>query len=461
MPLQAVTWLQVSGYRYQVRRLEQALLGTPVGSAGGPRRASLAAGCVLTVIALAGCLFLSRLWPQPGLGVAPIVMGEASGALYVRVGDTWHPVLNLASARLIASADVNPRSVPETALAHTKRGPLLGIPGAPQVLAPPLPTQESVWTVCDSNGGAGTTVLLGAVGDLSAGRLGADRALLVAVGTGSPAYLLYRGRRAMVDLADRAVVRALRLQGRTPQVISQTLLNAVPEAAPVAVPHIRGAGAPTGTWLPGFRVGNVLRITGASGDEYYVVLSDGVQRISPVAADLLRFSDLQVGADVSTVAPGLLRAAPAVDTLPVSGIPDQVPSYASGSTLCAVWAPTPAGPPEIGFLAGPRPPVPTPVRLVQADGRGPAVDAFAISPGRSAYVASQSQNGTAARVDTRYLVTDTGVRFAIHDDEAAHLLGLPAAAAPAPWPVLAALPCGPELSREKASVARDSVGAGP
>jgi hypothetical protein len=64
------------------------------------------------------------------------------------------------------------------------------------------------------------------------------------------------------------------------------------------------------------------------------------------------------------------------------------------------------------------------------------------------------------RIGTRYLVTDTGVRFAIHDDEAAHDLGLPAMALPAPWPMLAALPSGPELSRANASVARDTV-SGP
>ena len=95
-----------------------------------------------------------------------------------------------------------------------------------------------------------------------------------------------------------------------------------------------------------------------------------------------------------------------------------------------------------------------PVTLAQADGAGPALDAVYLPPGRSAYVRANGRSGT------RYLVTDTGVRFAIHDDEAAHDLGLPAVALPAPWPMLAALPSGPELSRANASVARDSV-AGP
>jgi hypothetical protein len=52
------------------------------------------------------------------------------------------------------------------------------------------------------------------------------------------------------------------------------------------------------------------------------------------------------------------------------------------------------------------------------------------------------------------------VRFAIHDDDAAHDLGLPDTAIPAPWPVLAKLPAGPELSRANASVAQDTLAVG-
>lgn len=454
MPLQAPIWLHTSARRYYLRRLERALLGTEAESAARLRRGSLLAGGVLTVIALAGCLLMSRLWPQPDLGDARILMGRSTGALYVRVGDTWHPVLNLASARLIAAAAVSPLPVPESVLAQAKHGALLGIPGAPALISAPLPARDSVWTVCDGDGG--TMVALGT--DLSAGRVGADRALLMAAGAGAPAYLLYRGRRAAVDLADLGVVRALRLQGRAPHVVSQTLLNAIPEAPPVAVPRIDGAGAPAGAWLPGFRIGDVLRITRVSGEDYYVVLRAGVQRISQVVADALRFDN---AAEILTVAPSVLHAAPNVDLLAVAGIPGQVPSDAGGSTWCAVWAPATSGPPDVGFVTDPHWPAREAVRLAQADGRGPAVDTFAIAAGRSAYVATQSHTANGPRVDTRYLLTDTGVRFAIHDDEVARLLGLPAAPAPAPWPVLSSLPCGPELSRENASVARDTIGSGP
>ncbi len=94
-----------------------------------------------------------------------------------------------------------------------------------------------------------------------------------------------------------------------------------------------------------------------------------------------------------------------------------------------------------------------PVALAQADGNGPALDAVDIPAGRSVFVRAGDNAGT------RYLITDTGVRFAIHDDDAARDLGL-SDAGRAPWPLLTLLPAGPELSRQNASVARDAV-AGP
>jgi type VII secretion protein EccB len=463
LPRQPTTRLQISGYRFLLRRVECALLGGDVGAANGRLRAqsaSLTVGCVLAAIAMAGCALLALLRPQAELDHTRIVMGKESGALYVRVGDTWHPVLNLASARLIAATAANPQPVRESELGRTKRGPLLGIPGAPQLLGPPLSADESAWTICDTDSSAATTVIVGRTEGSSVRRVGSEQAILVAPDSGSPAYLLYNGRRAVVDLAEAAVVRALRLEGRTPQRVSQILLNAVPEAPPITAPRIRGAGGKS-AGLPGFPVGSVLRITRVDGDEYYVVLAAGVQRIGQVAADLVRFGDSQGTANTVTVAPDVIRTAPIVNTLPVASFPDRAPSDGgldrADTTVCVGWAAAASGHSDIAFLAGSGLPAPAgqvPVTLSQADGHGPALDAVFLPPGRSAYVCG---NG---RVGTRYLVTDTGVRFAIHDDDAARDLGLPAAIS-APWPVLAALPSGPELSRQNASVARDTVAGSP
>ena len=117
---------------------------------------SFIAGCVLAVVAVAVCAILAFLRPAGELG-GPIVMSRESGALYVRVGDTLHPVLNLASARLVAGTAAKPEIVSEAEIDKAKRGPSLGIPGAPAVIAKPLTGDESAWTVCDTTTGATET----------------------------------------------------------------------------------------------------------------------------------------------------------------------------------------------------------------------------------------------------------------------------------------------------------------
>src|SRR6202051_2717087 len=171
VPRQPATWLHVSGYRFQLRRLECALLRVDTCLLGEPlraRTAPLPVGCALAAIALAGSVFLALPRPEARLDQAQIVMGKQTGALYVRVGDTWHPVLNLASARLIAGSDATPQPVRESQLSRTKRGPLLGIPGAPQFVGPLLCGDESAWAICDTDGNAATTVLVEPAERLSA-----------------------------------------------------------------------------------------------------------------------------------------------------------------------------------------------------------------------------------------------------------------------------------------------------
>lgn len=363
---QPSTQLQASGHRYLLRRTERALL------CGDPRppheplraRSALAAGAALALVVAVGCALLAMVRPQPG--DAPIVVGQPSAALYVRVGDALHPVLNLASARLITATDADPRPVRDAVLDRAHRGPLLGIPGAPHTLGAALP-QAATWTVCDT--GSGTTVI---VGDPDPVGHPVDAVLATA---GARTYLLHRGRRLLVDLAP------LRPAGVTARRVSGVLLNAVPEG--------------------------------------------------PAAS---------FGAALKTVA-----------VLP----PD--------TALCVSWSGLAHGDAEITLSAGAGPPAGG-AMLAQADGPGPALDAVALPPGRSAYVQAVGVDGLAA--GERYLVAPTGVRFAV-DDDAARSLGLPPGATPAPWPVLAALPVGPRLSRRDALLARDVVdtgcvaGAGP
>jgi type VII secretion protein EccB len=456
VPRQPATWLHVSAYWYLLRRIESALLGENPGFRASTR--PVAFGCVITAVAVAGCALLAVLRPHVPLDRAQIVVSRESGALFVRVGDVWHPVLNLASARLIAATAANPQPVTESDLNTTKRGPLLGIPGAPQFLGMPLPAEDVGWSICASTGAGTTTVIIGRRSEApTVHRVPTGRAILVVAVSGPPAYLLYDGHRAMVDLDDAAVVRALRLEGQAPLVVSQALLNALPEAPPIAPPLIRGRGGTT-PGLPGFTVGSVLRITRADGDEYYAVLAAGVQRIGQVTADLLRFNNAQGTHNAVTVAPDAIRGAPVVTELPVALFPDRAPALSEpAAMLCAGFEETRSGQPHVVFLAESRLPIPpgrAPVALAQADGPGAALDSVYVPPGTSAYARAGDTAGT------RYLITDTGVRFAIQDDDAAHDLGLDDAG-PAPWPLLTLLPAGPELGRQNASIGRDAIAGSP
>jgi type VII secretion protein EccB len=448
------TGLQISGYRFLVLRMEHALVRGDVRMLDDPLRAqslSLTAGCVLAVIAIAACAVLAFLQPRGTIGDAPIVMVRDSGALYARVGDTVHPVLNLASARLLADSAAAPKLVSASALDDTPGAPMVGIPGAPHTIDSPLTHDESSWAVCDD--AASTTVLVGTTEGLAA----SEKAMLVTVRGESAAatYLLFAGRRAKVDLRNHAVVRALKLEGIAPRPIARAVLDATPEVHEIAPPHIPDAGTAGPAALHGFPVGTVIRVPRAESAEFYVVLRAGVQRIGQVAADLIRFTSSRGSSSIATVEPSAIGTVPVVDDLPVAAFPDRA-MIADDPVVCVRWRWSDESV-DTGLAVGDALPGRA-VKLAQADAEGPRVDNVVVDQGRSAYVRAAGVTGDGARTGALYYVSDVGVVFGVGNEDAARRLGLPPNPVPAPWPVLARLPRGPELSVEAASVVRDSAG---
>ena len=418
---------------------------------------SLVAGCVLAVIGVAACVILAFIRPQGSVGSAPIVMVRDSGALYVRVDDVLHPVPNLASARIIAGSAANPVVVAEAAVAGATRGPSMGISGAPSAIGAPLAAPS--WMVCDTD----RTVVIVGLEDSAVHRLDDSRSVLVAPRGGGPAttYLLYDGRRAEVDLRNPAVVRALRLEHVAPVQVSRALLDSVPEVPAIAAPVIDGAGAAGPRSLDGMPVGAVVRVVRADATDYYAVLRDGVQRIGEVAADLIRFTYRGVDV-VPTVAPSTIARTSALDGLAVGHLPQRArePVGAGGAgVVCVRWgADRVDGRSRSAVLTG-APIAATAATLAQADGDGPNVDAVAVPAGRAVDARAAAIVGDDGSTGPRYLVSDMGVVYGIHDDDVASHLGLTGPPAPAPWPILAALPRGPELSAEAALVVRDGLTA--
>lgn len=455
MARQPETRLQLSGQRLIARRMMHALVRRDVAMFDDPLRAqsiSLAVGALLAALVVAAGTVLGLLRGNGVSDSAPIVMARETGALYVRVGDTLHPVPNLASARLIARSAAAPVPADAASIAALKRGPLMGILGAPAAIGEPL--RDPVWTVCDDD----RTVV--AVGRSDVDHLDPGRQVLVTPrGEGAATtYLLYDGQRAAVDLRNVAVVRALRLDGVVPVPVSRTLLDVVPEVPAITPPSITGAGTPGPASLAGATIGTVVSV----GGERFVVLRDGLQRVGEVAADLIRYAYDAGGRPPVTVAPTAVAALPVADELPVGTFPRRAGTpvgAADGFAVCARWRPRGSAPTssKTAVLVGESPyrDAAQVAVLARADGAGPAVDAVVIPGGASVYVRSARIVGDDGAGGARFLITDAGVVFGVHDDDTAKFLGLSDVAEIAPWPIVANLPRGPELGVDAASVVRD------
>ncbi|WP_255799329.1 type VII secretion protein EccB [Mycobacteroides abscessus] len=114
MPAQITTRAQVNGYRFLLRRLEHALIRGDSRMIHDPMRGqmrSLAVGLVIGILITGACGILAFFKPSPAIGNAQILLTKKGGALYVRIGERVHPVLNLSSARLIAGKPEQPAAV--------------------------------------------------------------------------------------------------------------------------------------------------------------------------------------------------------------------------------------------------------------------------------------------------------------------------------------------------------------
>jgi len=474
MAAQPTTRWQVSGYRFLVRRMEHALVRRDVRMIGDPMRSqarALAVGAVVACLVLAGCAALALFRPQDKIGNAAIVIGRDSGAMFVAVDGAFHPVLNLASARLVLGNAAEPAVVADEEFATRPRGPLVGIPGAPSALA--LRSGDDPWTVCDTvaaeTQSTTTTLVVGTpeYGD----RIGVldDEALLVAAG--GTHYLIYDGTRAEIDLHDRALTRVLGIDETMVRPAGAGLIEVIPEVPRLTAPLIAAAGTEPDYPIDGLTVGSVVAMAEPDGRRYYVVLRDGVQEVSEATAQIIHYSDSQGAAEIPIVPPDTTNQAPTVHELAVDTFPQTVPSIVDAAARpvgCLTWHPVDgAGEQrrsELKVSAGRALPIPgdaAPVGLAQADGPGPNADAAYVPPGRGAYVQSTSIVPDGDRRGSLFYVADTGVRYGIVDAESAAALGFPETPARAPWQILSLFAPGPALGRAEALVAHDGVAPDP
>ncbi len=477
MPSRPTTRWQVSGYRFLVRRMEHALVRRDVRMLHDPMRSqsrAYSAGLILGVVALAGCAVLALLKPQGSIGTSKILMGKDSGQIYAVIDGTVHPALNLASARLAVGSSESPASVKESQLSSMPMGPLIGIPGAPNLLTFDSSGKGHTWTICDEqkNDGSDTVTNTAIAGDLTLGdkdsTLPKGSALLV---QGRDAtYLIYDNKRAKVNINDRRVTDALNITGVVPRPISEGLLNSVPEVLPIEAPQITDEGGMPTTPVANFRNGDVVKLT--TDNQYFVVLSNGIQQISPLTADIIRNSNPTAGN--GSLQPYDRSQANIVNTLPVQDYPDTAPTIVDSKDQpvdCLSWKPlqntdqsSSSMHATLSLVTGRNLPIPDnarPVRLAQADGNdGTLASQFYTTPGTGMLVQTTGIEPDSQRKDATFYINDTGVRYGIKDDDSAKALGMDTSKAKpesAPWPIVGLLASGPALGRQDAMVAHDGV----
>jgi type VII secretion protein EccB len=436
--------------------------------------ASVSAAAVICL----GALLWSFINPSGQMNESPIIADRDSGSLYVRVGDKLYPALNLASARLITGRPDNPHKVRSSQIAQQPHGPLVGIPGAPSEFSPTSPTSSS-WLICDSVASVSgaeapspvTVTVIDGTPDLSNRRHVLSGSDAVVLRYDKDTYVIRQGRRSRIDATNRAVLLPL---GLTPEDVrqarpmSRALYDALPVGPALSVPKVPDAGRPAGFGSAPGPVGTVIVTPQISGPQQYsVVLSDGVQTVTPVVAQILQNAGTPAGNSPVVVAPAKLAKMPVVTGLDLSAYPDgplNVVDMRENPATCWWWEKTNGEErARVQVVSGPTVPVAAAnsekiVSLVKADTSGREADRVYFGPDYANFVTVTGNDPASATAESLWWLTNSGVRFGVDNArDARTALGLTKEPSPAPWVALRLLAPGPTLSRADAMVRHDTL----
>ncbi|WP_432171469.1 type VII secretion protein EccB [Streptomyces sp. 1222.5] len=237
-----------------------------------------------------------------------------------------HPVLNMASAKLLLDPDkADVITVDEKVLDSGKppHGATIGIPYAPDRL-PSSDEAEAAkrWAVCERPGDGGRAIQKAAFvlarkeWSRTEGRDRLTRGdLMYVVGPDGKSQYVVDARGTaykIADPTDKELLKALDTQGRSPQRVSQDWLDTLHQGTPVSIPRIDGtpgAKAGSSSLLGEYdKVGEVVKAYDGQTLQYYVVLPGKVARISEFTATLLLGSGQLVGVgqagEAQKVSPG-------------------------------------------------------------------------------------------------------------------------------------------------------------
>ncbi|TDD83283.1 type VII secretion protein EccB [Actinomadura rubrisoli] len=457
-------------HRLMTQRVGLALLqGEPDVAESPMRRLSVGAFAGLMVGLLIVAVF--GIWgilsPGGAKGLdkpGTLIIEKETGTKYIYDTNTgkMFPVANYASALLALESDSpGRRTVSRKSLAKFERGPMIGIPGAPDSLPTGKQLIRGPWSVCVREAPTSTGVKQD-ITALAAGRnvggrgLGDDEALVVQ--SGGVSWVIWKDHRMQLTVPSDQV--SVLTNGPLAAEVPSVWLNAIPSAGNFGAPNVpqRGRDRDGPAGRPA-KVGQVFKAeTGAGGQAlWYVMLPDGLSQITETQAQLLlrdRNTSLAYPGGQARPLPTDVPSAQQITSptrLLDNSLPPTLPRFANwdkSTPLCSVF---PVGSSSARLTIGGSLPPPSSASLgAGSAGASGTVDQMVLPPGGAALMSLVPGGGDTSTAGggsgSLSLVNDQGVRFALPSADVAKKLGYDAKkAAPVPSSVIHLIPAGPAL----------------
>jgi type VII secretion protein EccB len=465
---------QFQSYQFSVRRVISSLVLHETDPAQPPLRRMSGAtfgGVMIAVLvlAVAGVIGVVKpsstsTWQDGG----KVIVVKETGARYVWLADQktgkhyLYPVTNFASGALLANSTAT-IYVQAKDILNAPRGPLLGLPDAPDVLPPTDQLLGAPWTLCSlpaqtiSGETTPNTALVVGRARTSGTPVGQSAFLLDNTESRDKAHeysLVWHGH--SYPIPDPApVLEGLTLHGQPQIQVGAAWMSALPAGKPLAVANVAGRGQHS-TLVRGGVVGEVMVVQSAGGSQYYLLGQKHIQAITPVQADItLADPTVQKTVYGGRRPKAVPLSAAEANSVPQQGLPAPDPTNppatkpamasvnSDQSTVCASF--NNAGlVPDVAVQAAVEGAALAPATQQRTQNGTVLANRVVVEPGWGSIV--ESMSSPTATSGSLFVVTDEGRRYGIASDDALQALGY-SGVAPIQMPasLVARIPAGDAL----------------
>ncbi len=452
---------QLQSYQFRTRRVLAALVMRETDPRQSPLRRGVGAvfgGVMLSVLVAAGFGIYGLVtkvggndWRVNG----SVIVERETGASYVYINDTLYPTLNLASAMLVANQAGTIHRVASSSLAEVPRGYTIGIPGAPDSLPPAEQAIGLPWTVCartETTNNVRLSLVDLAVGvDATGGTPLGGQALVVRDTGPGLTYLVVGGRRHLVK-NDDAVVRSVFGDPQRIIEVGPAWINALPAGRDIAPIEVERKGRESNA-LDGYLNGDVVVHSIVNGEQFYLVLDDGVAPLNKLQLAVLEATASDPVTPKQILASQVGRISPKVPAPSDLDPPDTAPVLAPVGDSDAICATTKAGQAEPAISVGASVDGMQRGTLTEATSAAkvPLANRVLVPGGRVAIVHAtpvvlETEGNEAPPTSSYLVVTDLGVAYPVPDSTVLPSLGYQRTdAVDIPAPLVSLIPLGPAL----------------